>query len=286
MPDDAEPEDRPDMMTGWARTALTVPCRRKHVPVVQHCWENLMNELVHRHLQPASAFDEAARQSVYRAIHTRRDVRNEFLPDPVDDVLLMRLLEAAHAAPSVGLMQPWDFIIIRSEARRRAVHALFEQANNEAAEQLDGARKSLYASLKLEGILKAPVNICVTADRSRGGNFVLGRTHNANMDLYSTVCAVQNFWLAARAEGIGVGWVSIVDHEALKACLGIPAHVEIVAYLCVGHVDRLYDQPELAVKGWRQRLPLARLVHAETWPDSPEILKLYREVDCRLPARP
>jgi 5,6-dimethylbenzimidazole synthase len=244
-----------------------------------------MLDPAHLHLAPARSFSQSEKDAVYRAIFTRRDVRNEFLSDPVPDETLMRLLQAAHAAPSVGLMQPWNFTIIRSADRRAQVHALFERANAEAASQLHGEAKAKYNSLKLEGILKAPVNICVTADRSRGGDFVLGRTHNRNMDLYSTVCAVQNFWLAARAEGIGVGWVSIFDHNELRQMLGMPDHVEIVAYLCVGHVDRLYDQPELAVRKWRQRIPLERLVFQETWPDQPSVLTLYREVDCRIPAR-
>ncbi len=220
-------------------------------------------------LLPAASFSPEEREGLYKAIFTRRDVRNEFLSRPVPDDVLLRLLAAAHAAPSVGMMQPWNFTIIRDENNRRAVHSLFEKANFEAASQLHGQRKQLYNSLKLEGILKAPVNICVTADRSRGGDFVLGRSHNPNMDLYSTVCAVQNLWLAARAENIGVGWVSIFDHDALRLFLGMPDHVEIVAYLCVGYVDQLYDQPELAVKGWRQKIPLDKLIFEERWQDRP-----------------
>lgn len=230
-------------------------------------------------LTPAASFTQEERDGLYKAIFTRRDVRNEFLSRPVPDDVLLRLLTAAHAAPSVGMMQPWNFTIIRNENNRHAVHSLFEKANFEATNQLRGQRKQLYNSLKLEGILKAPVNICVTADRSRGGDFVLGRTHNLNMDLYSTVCAVQNLWLAARAENIGVGWVSIFDHDAVRVLLGIPDHVEIVAYLCVGYVDQLYDQPELAVKGWRQKIPLDKLIFEERWPDHPQIVELYREIE-------
>lgn len=227
---------------------------------------------------PLSDLEIAA---VYRAIYSRRDVRNEFLPDPVPDEVLLRLLAAAHAAPSVGYMQPWNFMIIRDEANRRAAHALFHEANLEASGLLEGEQKRRYMALKLEGILKAPVNICITCDRKRGGDFVLGRTHNANMDLYSTVCAVQNFWLAARAEGIGVGWVSIFDHGRLKAHLGIPEGVEIVAYLCVGHVEQLYTSPELAVKGWREKIPLDKLIYQERWPEKSHILSFYREIECR-----
>ncbi|TCD16767.1 5,6-dimethylbenzimidazole synthase [Oricola cellulosilytica] len=218
-----------------------------------------------RHLTAAAAFCDNDRKAVYRAIETRRDVRDQFLPDMLPDELLRRLLEAAHRAPSVGFMQPWDFVVIRDPAQRQRVWELFRSANDEAAEMFSGERRDTYRSLKLEGIRKAPVNICVTCDRTRGGDVVLGRTHNLQMDLYSAVCAVQNLWLAARAEGVGVGWVSIYRDSELRALLGIPDHVEIVAYLCAGFVDQLYVEPELAVKGWRQRLPLEDLIHEDRW---------------------
>lgn len=214
---------------------------------------------------PAAAFAETERSAVYRAIETRRDVRNEFLGTHLPEALVRRLLEAAHQAPSVGFMQPWNFLLIRERQRREQVHELFSRANAEAAAMFEGERRSTYQSLKLEGILTAPLNICVTCDRTRGGRVVLGRTHNPEMDLYSTVCAVQNLWLAARAEGVGVGWVSIYRAAELKQLLGVPEHVAIVAYLCVGFVDRLYLEPELAAKGWRQRLPLDELIYRESW---------------------
>jgi len=232
-------------------------------------------------LAQAGPFSQAERDAVYRAIYSRRDVRNEFLPDPIPDDLLRRLLEAAHAAPSVGYMQPWNFILIGDEENRRAVHQIFHEANIEAADKLTGEIKLKYMGLKLEGILKAPLNICITCDRRRGGDFVLGRTHNPAMDLYSTVCAVQNFWLAARAEGIGVGWVSIFDHDRLSRHLGLPDSVEIIAYLCVGYVDQLYVRPELAVKGWREKLPLDRLIYRERWPEHSHALDFYRQIECR-----
>jgi 5,6-dimethylbenzimidazole synthase len=240
-----------------------------------------MPDVEPRPLGAAGPFGDTDIAAVYRAIHTRRDVRNEFLDKPVSDALLGRLLAAAHAAPSVGYMQPWNFIVIRDADSRKAIHALFTDANLDAAGRLEGEQKRRYMALKLEGILKAPVNICITCDRKRGGDFVLGRTHNANMDLYSTVCAVQNFWLAARAEGVGVGWVSIFDHDRLKRHLGIPDTVEIVAYLCVGHVTELYTVPELAAKGWRDRIALDRLVFAERWPEASHELGFYREISCR-----
>ncbi len=216
--------------------------------------------------QPARSFDERERQALYDIINARRDVRNEFRPDPIDPAALRRILAAAHAAPSVGFMQPWDFLLIRDPKRRADIHAAFLRANAEAEDMFEGDRKALYRSLKLEGILTSPLNICVTCDRTRGGKVVLGRTHNSNMDLYSTVCAVQNLWLAARAEGIGIGWVSIFRPQDLRDLLGIPDHVEIVAYLCAGHVDELYPRPELEARGWRQRLDLDSVIHEDCWP--------------------
>lgn len=216
-------------------------------------------------LAQAGPFLAAERDAVYKAIFTRRDVRDQFLPDPVPDDVTRRLLEAAHNAPSVGFMQPWNFIIIRDQGIRNRVADAFTQANEEAAAMFSEERQSKYKSLKLEGIRKAPLNICVTCDRARGGNVVLGRTHNQSMDLYSTVCAVQNLWLAARAEGIGMGWVSIFRDADLKSILGIPDRIEIVAYLCLGYVDELYERPELEVKGWNRRLPLDELIFEECW---------------------
>lgn len=215
------------------------------------------------------AFSDSARAAVYDAIFSRRDVRGQFLPDPVDDALLARLLLAAHHAPSVGFMQPWNFLVIRSAAVRQRVHAAFTRANDEAAGQFSGERRTLYSQLKLQGILDAPVNLCITCDRGRSGPVVLGRTHMPEMDLYSSVCAVQNLWLAARAEGLGVGWVSIFHPEKLREALGIPAHIVPVAYLCLGHVSHFKPRPELETAGWAARLPVEELVFHEGW-DKPE----------------
>ncbi|WP_105440529.1 5,6-dimethylbenzimidazole synthase [Neorhizobium sp. T25_13] len=216
-------------------------------------------------LLPAGEFSKAERAAVYRAIETRRDVRDQFLPDPLPDDLVKRLLGAAHSAPSVGFMQPWNFILIRDPSVREAARAAFSRANDEAVEMFPERSRDLYRSLKLEGIVKAPLSICVTCDPDRAGPVVLGRTHNPRMDVYSTVCAVQNLWLAARAEGVGVGWVSIFREEDVRALLGIPDRVEIVAWLCLGYTDRLYAEPELALKGWRQRLALEELIFQDRW---------------------
>ncbi len=218
-----------------------------------------------RGLRPAFEFAEDDKAAVYRAIETRRDVRNEFLSDPLPYELIGKLLAAAHAAPSVGFMQPWNFTLVTNGEIRQAVWQAFSRANEQAAQMFVAEKQSLYRSLKLEGIRKAPLSICVTCDPTRGGDVVLGRTHNPHMDVYSTVCAVQNLWLAARAEGVGVGWVSIFHDDDIREILDIPHHIQIVAWLCLGYVSELYAEPELAVKGWRQRLPLDQLVFKNRW---------------------
>ncbi|MER3425168.1 MAG: 5,6-dimethylbenzimidazole synthase [Nitrospiraceae bacterium] len=210
-------------------------------------------------------FSEAERAAVYRAIFERRDVRHNFLPTPVPETVLSRLLVAAHHAGSVGFMQPWDFLLIRNEATKRGVKNLFLKANADALRHYKGARAALYRRLKLEGIEEAPVNLCVTCTRQRGGRFVLGRKTVRDTDVYSTCCAIQNLWLAARAEGIGVGWVSILDYEALKRVLGIPKPIKVVAYLCLGYVTAFAIRPDLERVGWRARLPVEHLIHYEQW---------------------
>lgn len=210
-----------------------------------------------------AGYSVAEREAVYRTIFTRRDVRGQFTDEPVAPEMLSRVLTAAHYAPSVGFMQPWNFIVLRDRETRRKVHALFDKAHAEAASMFQGAARETYKGLKLEGILEAPLNICVTCDRERAGPVVIGRTHIKTMDLYSSVCAVQNLWLAARAEGLGVGWVSIFDQKALKEALDLPDHVMPVAYLCIGHVTHFFDGPELQAAGWRERLPLGEVVDFE-----------------------
>ncbi|MDF2231158.1 5,6-dimethylbenzimidazole synthase [Albimonas sp. CAU 1670] len=214
---------------------------------------------------PAGPFDASERDAVYRAIHERRDVRGQFLPDPIDPAALRRVLEAAHAAPSVGLSQPWNFILVQAPETKARVRRAFERANAEAEARFEGERRRLYSALKLQGIDEAPLNLLVTCDRSRGGPVVLGRTHQLDTDLYSTVCAVQNLWLAARAEGIGVGWVSIFHEADLREIFELPDRVVPVAYLCLGQVRELYDRPELAAKGWARQRDLDEMIFADRW---------------------
>ncbi|GJF01799.1 nicotinate-nucleotide--dimethylbenzimidazole phosphoribosyltransferase [Pseudonocardia sp. D17] len=205
----------------------------------------------------------------HRLARARRDVRTGFLPDrDVDDATLRRVLASAHTAPSVGHSQPWDFVVLRDRAVRARVRDLVHRHRDAYAASLPRARAAAFASLRVEAILETPVNVVVTCDPTRGGRHTLGRYAQPRMGPYSAVSAVQNLWLAARAEGLGVGWVSFFDgtgeHE-LAGLLGLPAHVEVVAYLCVGHVDGFADAPELETAGWSRRRPLGWAVHHETW---------------------
>lgn len=216
-------------------------------------------------VKSSHAFCDADRRAVYQAIATRRDVRSEFLSRPVPEALLARLLMAAHHAPSVGFMQPWNFLVVRSHEVKQKVHGAFKVANEEAKALFPDRKRDIYSSLKLQGILDAPINLAVTCDRSRSGPVVLGRTHMPSMDLYSSVCAVQNLWLAARAEGIGVGWVSIFHERSLQEALGIPAEIVPIAYLCIGYVSHFSDKPALEKAGWLPRLPIEELVFQDQW---------------------
>jgi 5,6-dimethylbenzimidazole synthase len=214
---------------------------------------------------PVGEFTEAEKRGLYKAIYERRDVRDHFLPVPIPDDVLHKLLDAAHHAGSVGFMQPWSFIVIRSPEVKQRVRALFEEANAVATEVFEGERRAMYSRMKLEGICEAPLNLCVTCDSTRNGPHVLGRHTIRETDVYSTCCAVQNLWLAARAEGIGVGWVSIFDPVELRALLRIPSHVLLVSYLCLGYVTEFFSRPQLETVGWQSRLPIDELIFDDYW---------------------
>jgi 5,6-dimethylbenzimidazole synthase len=212
-----------------------------------------------------NGFTEEERAAVYKAIMLRRDVRRHFESTAISHDVMVRILSAAHHAGSVGFMQPWDFILIEDRAVREQVLDSFIQERDRCTNFYEGPRRELFKSLKLEGILESALNLCVTCDRTRGGPHVLGRSTILETDLYSTCCAVQNLWLASRTEGIGVGWVSILDPVQLSTILGLPSHVAPVAYLCMGYVREFPDGPELQRAGWRQRLPLSELIHLNRW---------------------
>jgi 5,6-dimethylbenzimidazole synthase len=210
-------------------------------------------------------FSDQERETVYKAIYNRRDVRGQFKPDLIPEEVLSRIISAAHHAPSVGFMQPWDFVIVKSPEVKRRVKEGFEVAHQEAAEMFQREKRDTYESLKLEGIIEAPVGICITCDRGRTGPVVIGRTANPEMDLYSSVCAVQNLWLAARAENLGVGWVSIIHHDALRKALNMPENIMPIAYLCIGYVTFFHDKPELEKAGWLPRADMKSLIHYDQW---------------------
>ncbi|MEE9542533.1 MAG: 5,6-dimethylbenzimidazole synthase [Thermodesulfobacteriota bacterium] len=218
----------------------------------------------------AGEFEGSQKEGLYRAIYSRRDIRSQFLDEPIPEEVLSRVLKAAHHAPSVGFMQPWNFILVRDFNKRKLVHEAFKRANAEATLMFSEDKREKYKGFKLEGILEAPLNICVTCDKDRFGPVVIGRTAQPIMDVFSSVCAVQNLWLAARAEGLGVGWVSIVQTRDLKEILSMPNKIVPIAYLCIGYVSHFPEKPELESAGWLPRLPLEDLVFSDNW-----------EVDCK-----
>jgi 5,6-dimethylbenzimidazole synthase len=218
---------------------------------------------------PNDLITETEKNAVYKTIYGRRDVRSLFKLDPVPSEVLARVLLAAHHAGSVGYMQPWNFIVVEDPAVREKVKAAFLKERTEAAELFDAERKEKYLSYKLEGILEAPVNLLVTSDPTRFGPQVLGRHSMPETDVYSTVCAIQNLWLAARAENVGVGWVSIVKRDALREIFNIPPHITIVAYLCMGYVTHFPEKPDLEKLEWGKRQALDQFVFFETWGGAP-----------------
>ncbi|MEN3031489.1 5,6-dimethylbenzimidazole synthase [Chromobacterium amazonense] len=212
-----------------------------------------------------SRYPQADIDAVYRAIRERRDMRH-FKPDPVDPDIMQRLLAAAHFAPSVGFMQPWRFIRIRSLELRRRMHALVEEERIQTARAL-GEREDVFMKLKVEGLLDCG-EVLVAALMDGRERHVFGRRTLPEMDLASVACAIQNMWLAARAEGLGLGWVSIFDPAKLAALLSIPPGARPVAILCIGHVEAFYEKPMLEQESWASRQNLADLVYDDRWPDA------------------
>lgn len=210
------------------------------------------------------AFTEQDKAAVYRAIEQRRDIRS-FKPDPVSDELLMRLLAAAHHAPSVGYMQPWNFIVIRSEETKQKLKAVADKERRALMVHYEGEKANKFSKLKIEGLTEAPVTLCVTLDPTRGGPHVFGRNSIPETDLASVSCAIQNLWLAARAEGLAAGWVSFYKKQDVRGVLDIPPHVDPVALISIGYTDEFPDQPILQKENWRKRIPLEELIYAEIW---------------------
>ncbi|WP_346926451.1 5,6-dimethylbenzimidazole synthase [uncultured Arthrobacter sp.] len=207
-------------------------------------------------------FSDAERAAVYRAITERRDMRH-FRPDPVDAAVLARLLDAAHRAPSVGLMQPWRFVRITDSTLRLNIYALVDEERTRTAQAL-GERGAEFMRLKLEGIRDCG-ELFVAALMDGRERHVFGRRTLPEMDLASVACAIQNLWLAARAEGLGLGWVSLFDPDALARLLAMPVGAKPVAILCLGHVDAFYPAPMLELEGWTRARPLQEMVFDNSW---------------------
>ncbi|MFF0154236.1 5,6-dimethylbenzimidazole synthase [Micromonospora sp. NPDC005203] len=202
---------------------------------------------------------------LYETIHRRRDVRAQFTGAPIPADTLDRILTAAHAAPSVGLSQPWDFILVRDPELRQEFHRHVERERDTFAATLDGPAAERFARIKIDGVRESTLSVVVTYDPERGGPAVLGRHAITDAGLYSVCLAIQNLWLAATAEQLGVGWVSFYREPFLRDLLGIPATVRPVAWLCLGPVTHLEQTPDLERHGWRQRRPLSSVIHHDRW---------------------
>ena len=210
-------------------------------------------------------FSEEEKKGFYKAIYSRRDVRSHFISKSIEDDILSKILHAAHHAPSVGFSQPWNFILIKNIETKNKIKKSFEEEKKRSSKLIEDPKKSKYISFKLEGILESSVNICVTYDPTKFGPFVIGRSSIPEAGLYSVCCAIQNLWLSARTEGIGLGWVSILSNKILKETLELPEHVIPVGYLCLGYVNEFVDKPDLQTAGWLSRLDLKDVVYFEKW---------------------
>jgi nicotinate-nucleotide--dimethylbenzimidazole phosphoribosyltransferase len=209
-------------------------------------------------------FDDQQKQGVYHAIYSRRDIRS-FIKHPIEEEKLHRILKAAHHAPSVGFMQPWNFIVVRSDEIKQQLHDVVAKEVQVAGSYFEDERSLIYPKLKLQGILEAPVTICFTCNPMRDGEHVLGRNTIPETDAYSVACAIQNLWLAARAEGLGVGWVSFYKKQDVRKILNIPPHIEPIGLLSVGYTNQFQEQPILETVGWNKRLSLEELIYTDKW---------------------
>ncbi|MHB8318055.1 MAG: 5,6-dimethylbenzimidazole synthase [Acidimicrobiales bacterium] len=202
---------------------------------------------------------------LYETIHKRRDVRAQFTGGPIDPDVLDRILKAAHAAPSVGLSQPWDFIVVRDLEIKESFYAHVQEERKAFSDSLSKPDAERFAGIKIDGVLDATLSIVVTYDPTRGSPNVLGRYSIADAGLYSVCLAIENLWLATTVEGMGMGWVSFYREQFLSKLLQIPETIRPVAWLCIGPVTHLETVPDLERHGWRERTPLNDVLHYETW---------------------
>lgn len=209
-------------------------------------------------------FSHEEKEAVYKAIYTRRDSRS-FLPTPIPERLILNILTAAHHGPSVGFMQPWNFIVVTSETIKEKLAWAADKERRALAIHYEGEKETKFLGLKVEGLTQAPVTICVTCDPTRGGAHVLGRNSIPETDALSTACAIQNMWLAACAEGLALGWVSFYKKNDVRTILNIPPHVDPIALLSIGYTEDYPKKPILESAGWEKRRSLSDLVFQNKW---------------------
>lgn len=212
----------------------------------------------------SSDFTTEERDAVYKAIFARRDIR-VFLPNKIDANIISRILTAAHHGPSVGYMQPWNFVVISDKTVLQQLQTVVDKERVRAGDKYPDDKRDYYLRLKVEGLVEAPLTICVTNDGTRGGPNVLGRNTIPETDLMSTSCAIENMWLAARAEGVAMGWVSIYEKADVRRVLGIPEHVDPSALLTLGYTPHFPDIPVLERVGWGKRLQLDNVIFDNHW---------------------
>jgi 5,6-dimethylbenzimidazole synthase len=209
-------------------------------------------------------FTNEEKEAIYKVIYNRRDIRS-FLSDPVHNDIVIKILQAAHHAPSVGFMQPWNFVLITSNELKERIAWAADKERRALAIHYEGERATQFLSLKIEGIKQAPLTICVTCDPTRGGSHVLGRNSIPETDILSTACAIQNMWLAACAEGLAMGWVSFYKKNDIRDILNIPPHIDPIALLSIGYTDDYPKSPILELAGWETRRSFEELIYHEQW---------------------
>jgi 5,6-dimethylbenzimidazole synthase len=209
-------------------------------------------------------FTEEEKKAVYKAIYSRRDIRS-FLPHPIPEDTVHKILDAAHHAPSVGFMQPWNFILITSQEIKERLAWAADKERRALAIHYEGDKETKFLSLKVEGLKEAPLTICVTCDPTRGGSHVLGRNSIPETDILSTACAIQNMWLAACAEGVAMGWVSFYKKNDIRDILEIPPHIDPIALISLGYTDHYPEKPILEIANWEKRRSLSDLVFKDKW---------------------
>ncbi|WP_338787277.1 5,6-dimethylbenzimidazole synthase [Metabacillus sp. FJAT-53654] len=209
-------------------------------------------------------FSNEERDSIYKVIYNRRDVRS-FLSTPIPEDTILKILNAAHHAPSVGFMQPWNFILISSDRTKEKLAWAAEKERRALAIHYEEEKETKFLSLKVEGLREAPITICVTCDPTRGGSHVLGRNSIPETDILSTACAIQNMWLATCAEGLAMGWVSFYKKNDVRDILEIPPHIDPIALISIGYTEDYPKKPILELANWEKRRSLENLIFKNKW---------------------